>query len=187
MAPFGGLCTLSAFTGLHIIMTDKTQTIEDLRKEVEEMKAARVEELNAQAEERKQNDEIADLKRQLDNMKAGGMPNSSPQAVMMPTERDVKSAAVRQVMCGFSHAFFGPVASVYYSAKVGNWIPTAAATGIAFLSLPVALFDLGITFALAPPITSALLVISDSQEKRRKLGITMPEQADAMMAKYRTF
>ena len=144
-------------------MTDTAKTLEDLQREVE----------------------MAKLQRELEDLRVGSTKESEP--VMVPTGRDVKSAAVRQVLCGFSHAFFGPIASVYYSAKVGNWIPTAAATGIAVLSVPVVLIDFGFTLAVAPPITSALLVITDSKEKRRKLGIVMPEEADAMLAKFKTY
>ena len=179
-------------------MTDQTQTIAELKAEVEAMKAARVEELTAQAEERKQNEEVAELQRQLESLKAGVIPQTAPQTPpgasvgapgvgLNPTEADVKQAAVRQVLCGFSHAFFGPVASVYYGVKTNNFIPVAAATGIAVVSVPLAIVDFGLTLALAPPITSALLVITNSQEKRRRLGITMPEQADAMLMKFRSF
>ena len=176
----------------------ETQSIEELRTEVENMKAQRVEELKAQAEERRQREEMDELKRQLETLKSGGIPNSGvgyvPQGaqvpgngVVTPTMTDLKTAAVRQVICGFSHGLFGPISSVYYGAKTGYWLPTLAATGVAVLTVPVALIDFGFTFAVAPPITSAALLITASQEKRRRLGITMPEQADAMMMKFRTF
>ena len=171
-----------------------TQTIEDLKKELETLKTAKVDELNAQAEERRQKDEMAELKRQIESLKAGVMPETEPRAAtsvgtpgLNPTERDVKQAAVRQVMCGFTHALFGPGASVYYSAKTGHWLPTLAGTGAFVVAVPLALLDFGFTAAVAPPTVSALMVITASQEKRRRLGITMPEQADAMLAKFRSF
>ncbi len=85
-------------------MTDNTQTIEDLKKELETLKTAKVEELNAQAEERRQKDEIAELTRQIESLKAGVIPQTAPlnnKAVITPTEGDVKLAAVRQGVAGF--------------------------------------------------------------------------------------
>ena len=170
-----------------------TKTIEELRAEVETLKAAKVEELKAEAEQRTKDLEMAQLQNELESLKAGRLPGvgAAPMGAVgvsiPPTERDVKQAAVRQLMCGFSHAFFGPASSIYYSAKTGYWLPTLAATGAFFVSVPLALIDLGFTAAVAPPTVSALMVITASNEKRRRLGITMPEQADAMLAKFRTF
>ena len=175
-------------------MTETTKTVEELRAEVETLKAAKVEELKAEAEQRTQDLEMARLQAELEALKAGrlpgtgpAMPAGTPGVGLPPTERDVKQAAVRQVVCGFTHALFGPGASIYYSAKTGYWLPTLAATGSFFVAVPLALVDFGFTAAVAPPTVSALMVITASNEKRRRLGITMPEQADAMMAKFRTF
>ena len=172
-------------------MTDNTQTIEELKAEVETLKAAKVEELKAEAEQRTQDLEMARLQAELESLKSGRLPGTgvSPQpgVSIPPTERDVKQAAVRQVICGFTHALFGPGASIYYSAKTGYWLPTLAGTGAFVVAVPLALLDFGFTAAVAPPTVSALMVITASNEKRRRLGITLPEQADAMMAKFRTF
>ena len=172
-------------------MTDNTQTIDELKAEVETLKAAKVEELKAEAEQRTQDLEMARLQAELESLKSGRLPGTgvSPQpgVSIPPTERDVKQAAVRQVICGFTHALFGPGASIYYSAKTGYWLPTLAGTGAFVVAVPLALLDFGFTAAVAPPTVSALMVITASNEKRRRLGITMPEQADAMMAKFRTF
>ena len=158
-------------------MTETTQTVEDLKAELEALKEAQ-----------KEKDELETLKQQIEDLKAGKPQyKAAPGVSITPTERDVKQAAVRQVICGFTHALFGPGASVYYSAKTGYWIPTLAATGAFFVAVPVALIDFGFTAAVAPPTVSALMVITQSQEKRRRLGIQMPEQADAMLAKFRTF
>ena len=158
-------------------MTD-TKTIDELKAELEALKA-----------EQKEKDELESLKQQINDIKEGKpqYKEGPPGVSLAPTERDVKQAAVRQVVCGFTHALFGPGASIYYSAKTGYWLPTLAATGSFFVAVPLALVDFGFTAAVAPPTVSALMVITQSQEKRRRLGITMPEQADAMLAKFRTF
>ena len=172
-------------------MTETTKTIDELKAEVETLKAAKVEELKAEAEQRTQDLEMARLQAELESLKSGRLPGTgvSPQpgVSIPPTERDVKQAAVRQVICGFTHALFGPGASIYYSAKTGYWLPTLAGTGAFVVAVPLALLDFGFTAAVAPPTVSALMVITASNEKRRRLGITLPEQADAMMAKFRTF
>ena len=66
-------------------------------------------------------------------------------------------------------------------------MPTLAATGVAVVAVPLAVIDLGLTFAVAPPLTSCLMMCNKSSEKRRQLGILMPEQADAMMAEVPRF
>ena len=76
---------------------------------------------------------------------------------------------------------------MYYGAKTGYWLAPLAGTGAFVLSVPLALIDFGFTAAVAPPTVSALMLITQSQEKRRRLGIQVPEQADQMMAKFRTF
>ena len=65
--------------------------------------------------------------------------------------------------------------------KLTIGVPTLAATGVAAVTLPFSLIDYGITFAVAPPITSAVLLQTKSQEKRRKLGIAGPEEADLIV------
>jgi hypothetical protein len=90
-------------------------------------------------------------------------------------------------MNGLFHFLLSPVASIYYGSKTGYWMPTLAATGIAVVAVPFAVIDLGFTFAVAPPLTSCLMMCNKSSEKRRQLGILMPEQADAMMAEVTRF
>ena len=94
----------------------------------------------------------------------------------------VKQARVRVGVSWLLHLFtIGPIASVVYSAKTENWVPFLAATGVAVVGVPVAALDLGFTFLVAPPVTSALLIQTKAGERRRQLGIFGPEQADAMM------
>ena len=68
-----------------------------------------------------------------------------------------------------------------------TWVPTLVATGVAVVAVPVAVIDLGFTLAVAPPLTSCLMMCNKSSEARRKLGILMPEQAEALMAKVTRF
>ena len=95
--------------------------------------------------------------------------------------KGIKQARVRVGISWVAHLFAGPLASVFYSVKSENLTPVLAATGVAILASPVALIDFGLTLAVAPPVTSAVLIQTKAGERRRQLGIFGPEQADAMM------
>ena len=93
----------------------------------------------------------------------------------------VKQAKVRVGISWILHAFtIPPIVSLVYSIKTENYVPVLAATGVACVTAPLALFDFGITLAVAPPITSAVLIQTKATNRRGQLGIFGPEQADAM-------
>ena len=94
---------------------------------------------------------------------------------------DLKRAKTRCWGIWVSHLFLAPVASCVYAAKTNNWLPTAVATGVAVVGIPLAVFDLGVTVTLAAPITSAAMLSSKVQEARRKKGIFIPEEAEAKL------
>lgn len=156
-------------------MTTETKTLEQIQAEVAELKAQK----EAEAE-------MAKAQRELEDLKAGRTTVAN-RAVAGEQIADLKVARVRQGLCGLSHFLCAPVASIVYGAKTGYWMPTLAATGVAVVAVPVAMVDLGFTFAIAPPLTSCLMMCNKSSETRRKLGILMPEQADAMMAEVTRF
>lgn len=106
--------------------------------------------------------------------------------VMVATS-DLKQAALRQLPCGIAHAIGGPIACIYYSAKTQNLTPTLVGTAVGVVGLPLAFLDYGLTLCIGAPTAAAVLHISSSSEKRRRLGITMPEEADALMAKFSSF
>ena len=94
---------------------------------------------------------------------------------------DLKRAKTRCWGIYLSHFFLAPVASCVYAAKTNNWLPTAVATGIAVVGLPLAMFDIGITTGIVAPVTSAVMLSNKVQEARRKKGIMMPEEAEAKL------
>ena len=94
-------------------------------------------------------------------------------------ERQIKSARTRCWGVALSHFILAPVASIAYGVKVGKWAPTLTATGVALVATPVAMIDYGITFTLVPPITSAVMIINQVKDDRRRQQLIGPEQADA--------
>ena len=109
---------------------------------------------------------------------------SNDYAQFLAQKEEIKSVKQARVRVGVSwllHMFtIPPVVSLVYSIKTENYIPVLAATGAAILSAPVAMIDFGLTFFVAPPITSAVLIQTKAGERRRQLGIFGPEQADSM-------
>ena len=109
---------------------------------------------------------------------------SNDYAQFLAQKEEVKSVKQARVRVGVSwllHMFtIPPVVSLVYSIKTENYVPVLAATGAAILSAPVAMIDFGLTFFVAPPITSAVLIQTKAGERRRQLGIFGPEQADSM-------
>ena len=94
---------------------------------------------------------------------------------------DLKRAKTRCWGIWVSHFFLAPVASCVYAAKTNNWLPTAVATGVAVVGIPLAVIDLGITTGIAAPITSAAMLTGKVCEARRKKGILLPEEAEAKL------
>ena len=94
---------------------------------------------------------------------------------------DLKRAKTRCWGIWVSHLFLAPVASVVYASKTNNWLPTAVATGIAVVGLPLAVIDIGITTGIVAPVTSAAMLSAKVQEARRKKGYFIPEEAEAAL------
>lgn len=133
-----------------------------------------------------------DLKTFTDRVKTDILEGSHPPFFMDNTEfiqkqqelNDAKQARVRLGIAWLLHGFtIPPIVSIMYSVKTNYWMPTIAATGAAVVALPIALVDFGFTLAVAPPITAATLLTTKSMEKRRKLSLLGPEQADALVSK----
>lgn len=118
--------------------------------------------------------EVRELRQQLEDLK-------NPKVNDSQRTDDLKQARVRCVQCGVWHFIGGPIASWVYSAKTNNYIPSLVGTGIAIVGLPLALVDLGLTLCVGAPVAAAALHITNTTEKRRKLGIELPEEADKLL------
>ena len=93
---------------------------------------------------------------------------------------ELRQAGVRTWGVVLSHLVCAPVASVYYACRTNYWAPTLAATATALLATPLALVDFGLTLTFVPPVTSGILIISNSNKRRTQHQIISPEQADMM-------
>ena len=93
-------------------------------------------------------------------------------------QRQLKSARVRCWGVALTHVLLPPVASVIYGSKVGKWAPTLAATGVAVVAVPIMAVDAGITLSIAPGLTSAVMLINQVKDDRKRQQFIGPEEAD---------
>ena len=142
----------------------KDETIAQLKKEIADLTADK---------------EVEDLRRQLDELKN---PTETTK-LSCAEENDILQARVRCAQLGVWHFIGGPIASWTYSVRTRNYIPSLVGTAVAIVGIPAALVDLGITLCVGAPVSAAALHIVNTTEKRRKLGITLPEEADKMLVR----
>ena len=164
-------------------MTDqsKTQTIETLKAEVAELQAARTEELLAQAEERKQNQELADLERQKAALSGVGLPQAgdTPQSLQRKMT-DIENARVR-TWAYFAGAYLtGPIMPLVIANRTKNYGPFWAGLALGVASLPFAFLDFAILSSIPAAALGTALQANKSQKKREELGIVSPEEADLL-------
>jgi len=91
---------------------------------------------------------------------------------------EIRQASVRGWGVCITHFLLAPAASVYYGVKTQYWKPTLIATAVALSAVPLSMVDFGFTLSVAPPITSAALIISNTNQKRKERGFLTPEQAE---------
>ena len=160
----------------------KAQTIEELKLEVNELKAARKEELLAQAEERKQNEELRSLELQKEALEAGSLPNtgnSTPQSLQRKMV-DIENARVRTWAYFVGAYFTGPIYPAIVANRTKSWAPFWAGLALGVVSLPFAAADLGIISSVPAAALGTALQATKSQKKRDELGIVSPEEADLL-------
>ena len=92
--------------------------------------------------------------------------------------RQIKSSRVRAWGTVASHVFLPPVASAVYCSKTEKWAPFFIGTGMAVVGVPLAFVDMGITAGLLAPITSAVMIVNQVKDDRRRQGFIGPEEAD---------
>ena len=166
--------------------TNKTQTIEELRAEVDKLKVARTEELLAQAEERRQNEELDSLTRQKEALEGGTLPrggsDNSPQSLQRRMT-DIENARVRTWAYALGAYLTGPIVPGVIAARTKNWTPFWAGLALGVCSLPFVAVDLGIISSVPATALGTILQAQKSNKKREELGIVSPEEADLLRFK----
>ena len=164
--------------------TNKAQTIEELKAEVSELKAARKEELLAQAEQRKQDEELRSLELQKQALESGSLPSSTgtPQSLQRRMT-DIENARVRTWAYALGAYFTGPIMPAVVANRTKNWTPFWAGLGLGIISLPLAFADLGIISSVPAAALGTALQAKKSNKKREELGIVSPEEADLLRFK----
>ena len=171
-------------------MTDQTKSIEDLKAEVEALKAQKLDEMKAQAEQRKQDEEEAELKRQLNDLKAGRLPGEAPTgAAGSRTEqiKDLETARVRLWAYGLGAYLTGPIFPGIIAARTKEWMPFWIGLGAGVICLPFAAIDLGLLSSVPAAGVAVAAQASKTNKKRQQYGVLMPEQADSKMMKLMDF
>ena len=93
-------------------------------------------------------------------------------------ETNLRQASVKTTNVWIGHMLTGVFASIYYSNKTKNWLPTGISSAIAFVTLPMLAVDpTGLLWSVAPAVTGAAMVCTRADNKRKEMGISMPEEA----------
>ena len=159
---------------------DKTMTIEALKAEVENLKAARTEELLAQAEERKQTEELNRLTREKEALESGALPRTTPAPSLQRKMNDIENARVR-TWAYFTGAYLtGPIYPAIVASRTKNWTPFWAGLALGVVSLPFAAIDLSIISSIPAAALGTALQANKSNKKREELNILTPEEADLL-------
>ena len=91
---------------------------------------------------------------------------------------DIETARCRAWGYALGAYFTGPIWPGVIAARTKCWTPFWAGLALGVLTLPAVALDLGIISSLPATGLGTYLMAEKSKEKRRKLGIIAPEQAD---------
>tara|TARA_A100001201_G_scaffold40855_1_gene42003 strand:+ start:212 stop:577 length:366 start_codon:yes stop_codon:yes gene_type:complete len=91
---------------------------------------------------------------------------------------DIETARCRAWGYALGAYLTGPIWPGVIAARTKQWTPFWAGLALGVVSLPFAALDLGIISSLPATGLGTYLMAEKSKEKRRKLGIHSPEQAD---------
>jgi hypothetical protein len=94
--------------------------------------------------------------------------------------QEIETARVRSWGYFLGAYLTGPIWPAVIASRTKCWTPLWAGLGLGIISLPLAALDLGIISSVPAAGLGTYLMAEKSKEKRRKLDIIAPEQADAL-------
>ncbi len=93
---------------------------------------------------------------------------------------DIETARVRGWGYFLGAYLTGPIWPAVIATRTKKWTPFWAGLGLGLISLPFAALDASIISSLPAAGLGTYLMAEKSKEKRRKLNIITPEQADVV-------
>ena len=74
----------------------------------------------------------------------------------------------------------GPIFPAIIASRTKVWAPFWVGLGLGIVGLPFIALDLGILSSIPAAAAGTAMMAKQSEEKRRKLGVITPEEADMM-------
>ena len=94
--------------------------------------------------------------------------------------RDIDTARCRGWAYALGAYFTGPIWPGVIAARTGEWAPFGVGLALGVVGLPFAALDLGIISSIPATVAGTVMMAKKSEEKRAKLGIVSPEEADML-------
>lgn len=93
---------------------------------------------------------------------------------------DVETARVRVWGYALGAYFTGPIWTGVIAARTKKWGPFCWGLGLGVVGLPFAFLDLGLLSSVPATVVATATMNAQVEEKRRKLQVISPEQADML-------
>jgi hypothetical protein len=95
--------------------------------------------------------------------------------------RDIETARVRGWGYFLGAYLTGPIWPGLVANRTGQWAPFWVGLGVGVVSLPFAVFDLGILTSIPAAGVGTAMMAQKSNQKRRQLDVLTPEEADMVL------
>ena len=94
--------------------------------------------------------------------------------------RDIDTARCRGWAYALGSYFTGPIWPGVIAARTGEWAPFGVGLALGVIGLPFFALDLGIISSIPATVGGTIMMAKKSEEKRAKLGVVSPEEADML-------